>query len=79
MDVALSTQQSLYPDGQHTLGFYIKCVPPVGLANVIGNIIDILPCIKGVFNWVGGGVLDTHNAKYLLGDTKLIWRMSHHH
>ncbi len=23
-------QQSLYPDGQHTLAFYIKCVPPVG-------------------------------------------------
>ncbi len=23
-------QQSLYPDGQHTLVFYIKCVPPVG-------------------------------------------------
>ncbi len=20
---------SLYPDGQHTLAFYIKCVPPV--------------------------------------------------
>ncbi len=24
-------QQSLYPDGQHTLAFYIKCVPTVGL------------------------------------------------
>ncbi len=23
-------QQSLYPDGQHTLVFYIKCVQPVG-------------------------------------------------
>ncbi len=23
-------QQSFYPDGQHTLAFYIKCVPPVG-------------------------------------------------
>ncbi len=22
-------QQSLYPDGQHTLAFYTKCVPPV--------------------------------------------------
>ncbi len=26
-------QQSLYPDGQHTLAFYIKCVPPVGLSD----------------------------------------------
>ncbi len=25
-------QQSLYPDGQHTSAFYIKCAPPVGLA-----------------------------------------------
>ncbi len=24
-------QQSLYPDGRHTLAFYIKCEPPVGL------------------------------------------------
>ncbi len=24
----------LYPDGQHTLAFYIKCVPPVGQASV---------------------------------------------
>ncbi len=23
-------KQSLYPAGQHTLAFYIKCVPPVG-------------------------------------------------
>ncbi len=23
-------QQSLYPDGQHTLAFYIKCVPAMG-------------------------------------------------
>ncbi len=25
-----SRQQSLYPGGQHTHAFYIKCVPPVG-------------------------------------------------
>ncbi len=25
-------QQSLYPGGQHTLTFYIKCVPSVGQA-----------------------------------------------
>ncbi len=24
--------RSLYPDGQHTLAFYTKCVPPVGRA-----------------------------------------------
>ncbi len=28
-------QQSLYPDGQHTLAFYIKRVPPVGLHTVV--------------------------------------------
>ncbi len=28
-------QQPLYPDGQHTLAFYIKCVPPVGRVVVI--------------------------------------------
>ncbi len=28
-------QQSLYPDGQHTLAFYIKCVPPAGLHAVV--------------------------------------------
>ncbi len=28
-------QQSLYPDGQHTHAFYIKCAPPVGLDVVV--------------------------------------------
>ncbi len=23
-------QHSLYPDGQHTIAFYTKCVPPLG-------------------------------------------------
>ncbi len=31
MVLRVADQQSLYPDGQHTLAFYIKCVPPVGL------------------------------------------------
>ncbi len=29
---SVPAQQSLYPDGKHTLAFYIKCVLPVGLA-----------------------------------------------
>ncbi len=29
---SVPAQQSLYPDGQLTLAFYIKCVLPVGLA-----------------------------------------------
>ncbi len=28
---AVPDQHSLYADGQHTLAFYIKCVPPVEL------------------------------------------------
>ncbi len=28
-------KQSLYPDGHHTLAFYIKCVPPVGHTVVV--------------------------------------------
>ncbi len=28
-------QQSLYPDGQHTLAFDIKCVPPVGQLSLL--------------------------------------------
>ncbi len=35
----LGSRQSLYPDGQHTLAFYIKCVQPVG--PVLGGIISL--------------------------------------
>ncbi len=31
-----SGQQSFYPDGQHNLAFFIKCVPPVGLSDRFG-------------------------------------------
>ncbi len=32
-----SPTNSLFPDGQHTLAFYIKCVPPVGRVVVEGK------------------------------------------
>ncbi len=42
-------QPSLYPDGQHTLAFYIKCVPPVGLPLLfIGNINILSQVIVGL-------------------------------
>ncbi len=48
-------QQSLYPDGQHILVFYIKCAPPVGLAAVI--VVDRQ--LVNVFVMPSGPVLPT--------------------
>ncbi len=31
----LGSRLTVYPDGQHTLAFYIKCVPPVGRGEVV--------------------------------------------
>ncbi len=42
-------QQSLYPDGQHTLAFYTKCVQPVGPALLLAlnraDVIYLLPSL----------------------------------
>ncbi len=42
-------QQSLYPNGQHTLAFYIKCVPPVGLFAVCGGHFELCPNLPASF------------------------------
>ncbi len=36
----------LYSDGQHTLAFYIKYVPPVGLAPLVGSGVPSGPGIR---------------------------------
>ncbi len=33
--ISVPDQHSLYPDGQHTLAFYIKCVPSVGAKTAV--------------------------------------------
>ncbi len=38
----IKDQQSSYPNGQHTLAFYIKCVPPVGLFAVFAGVCGAL-------------------------------------
>ncbi len=35
--MALRVKQSLHPDGQHPLAFYIKCVPTVGRRAVVAS------------------------------------------
>ncbi len=43
-------QQSLYPDGQHTLAFFIKCVPPVGLQAGFAVIGKDVQLVSGYLN-----------------------------
>ncbi len=41
--------RSLYPDGQNTLAFYIKCVPPVGPAFIWRMALEVFASLNSRF------------------------------